>query len=140
MNLLFLLCELVLLWMLAKFVFQKMYDVLRLFHFSRKNAIFFLAFLFLPGTFLHEIAHYLTASGFGVRAGNFTIFPKEEEGHIKMGSVHVEKTDFIRAFFIGIAPFIVGILFLSGILFGMEFLRSENMPVLHKMLLYVAGG
>lgn len=134
------LLELVILWVSARWVFQGIYEVLTLFGFSRNNSIKILALIFLPGTLLHELSHFLAAEGLGVRAGGFTILPKDEGHGIKMGSVRVEKTDPIRSFFIGIAPLITGILFLSAIFFGIEYAQSQNLPFRFELILYVVGG
>ena len=134
------LLELVILWVSARWVFQGIYEVLTLFGFSRNNSIKILALIFLPGTLLHELSHFLAAEGLGVRAGNFIILPKDEGHGIKMGSVRVEKTDPVRSFFIGIAPLIMGILFLSTIFFGIEYLQSQNLPLKYSLILYTVGG
>ena len=132
--------ELVILWVSARWVFQGMYDVLVFSGVSRNSSVKILAFIFLPGTLLHELSHFLAAEGLGVRAGGFTILPKDEGRGIKMGSVKVEKTDPIRSFFIGIAPLVTGILFLSAIFFGIEYAQSQNLPFRFELILYVAGG
>lgn len=132
--------ELVILWVSARWVFQGMYDVLVFSGLSRKSSVRILAFIFLPGTLLHELSHFLAAEGLGVRAGDFTIFPKDEGHGIKMGSVRVERTDPVRSFFIGIAPLVTGVLFLSAIFFGIEYAQSQNLLLRYELILYTVGG
>lgn len=65
--------------------------------------------LFLPGTLIHELAHFLTAAVLMVPTGTITIFPEEmEDNRVRLGSVRVARTDFFRASIIGLAPIIVG--------------------------------
>lgn len=76
----------------------------------------FYSLLFLPGTILHELSHWLTAEILGVRTGEITILPNFEEpvngGREKLGSVQTERTGPLRSFLIGAAPFFTGILIL----------------------------
>lgn len=65
--------------------------------------------VFLPGTIIHELSHYLMAEVLRVKTGKITIFPGEEiEGEKSLGSIETIKTDPIRGFFIGISPLITG--------------------------------
>lgn len=79
--------------------------------------MYILAFLFLPGTFLHELAHYLTAMILFVHTGNMSLWPKETGKGIKFGSVMIQKTDFIRHFIIGIAPVLFGLALILGLFY-----------------------
>ena len=89
----------------------------QIFYFLRKfikkeKVIFSLVSLFyLPGTSLHEIAHFLAATALFLKVKEIKIFPEFKEGYIKLGSVLYEKKDFIRGFLVGIAPIFAGILF-----------------------------
>ena len=76
-----------------------------------------IAFLFLPGTILHELSHALFAGLLGVRVGTMEFVPKTEGEHIKLGSVQIAQTDPFRRFFIGAAPLISGTAILLGLLF-----------------------
>lgn len=75
---------------------------------SKTWAIRLLAILFLPGTAVHELSHAVTAEILFVRTHGITLMPQLEGDTVKLGSVQVQKTDFIRSFFIGIAPFVIG--------------------------------
>ncbi|CAN5287326.1 hypothetical protein BH10PAT1_BH10PAT1_5910 [soil metagenome] len=106
------------------FLIILVFEILFLYFLSRKvtSKIFYLvrnkylfAVLFLPGTFIHEISHFLFALFLLVPVGTPEFLPVQIEGGIKMGSVPIGKTDPIRRTLIGIAPIIFGliILFLS---------------------------
>lgn len=69
---------------------------------------YFLALLFLPGTFLHELSHFLMAKILFVKVVSFNIFPKKVENEFRLGSVTTVKTDLVRGTLIGLAPFLVG--------------------------------
>ncbi len=64
--------------------------------------------MFLPGTFLHEISHWLTAKMLGVKTGKFSLWPKKRRGQLQMGAVQVEVGDPFRHSLIGLAPLIFG--------------------------------
>jgi len=70
--------------------------------------------IFLPGTIIHELSHWIVAEILQVRTGEITIFPDDSEGSKtqKLGSVVTERTDPFRGFLIGLAPFISGMLIL----------------------------
>jgi hypothetical protein len=67
--------------------------------------------LFLPGTLLHELSHWLTALLLGVKTGRFSLWPQMKKGgELQMGSVQVELSDPFRHSLIGLAPLIFGTL------------------------------
>lgn len=76
-----------------------------------------MAMLFLPGTVIHEFSHALMAKVLFVYVGKMSLFPQLNGNSLKLGSVEVGKTDIIRNFLIGIAPFIIGTTLLLSVLF-----------------------
>lgn len=85
---------------------------------SEKISSYVLAMIFFPGVFVHEMSHLITAKILFVRVGKVSFFPKKEGDYIKLGSVSVAESNFLKEFFIGVAPLVVGILFiLSSIYF-----------------------
>jgi hypothetical protein len=84
---------------------------------SRKASMFLLAILFLPGTLIHELSHFFMAKILLVPTGKMSLWPRiESSKSVTMGSVEVAKCDPLRNFLIGIAPFIVGTLIITQIL------------------------
>lgn len=82
---------------------------------STKPGLYLYSLIFLPGTIIHELSHWIVAEILRVRTGQITIFPgdEEEDDHTqRLGSVATEKTDPFRGFLIGLAPFISGLLIL----------------------------
>jgi hypothetical protein len=92
---------------------------------SKKVTIYFLAFLLLPGTIIHELSHYSMAKLLFVYAGHIHLLPSHEGNILKLGSVQVGKTDIIRSVLIGIAPF----------LFGLTIILSTIYAVIHFQLI-----
>ena len=84
---------------------------------SKKATIFYLAILFFPGTFIHELSHYLMAVFLNVRVGNMEFFPEVQDHGVKLGSVSIAKTDPFRRLFIGMAPFLFGTTIIIGLLY-----------------------
>lgn len=96
---------------------------------SSSGTVYFIAFLFLPGTALHEIAHYVMAHILFVQTGKTSLLPKLDGNMLKLGSVEVASTDPFRRMLIGVAPFIIG----TSILLGMFFYLT---PRIHTLPLW----
>ncbi len=71
-------------------------------------AIWLYAIILLPGVLLHELSHALAAAIAGVKIGRINILPRKVGKRIQLGFVPVQRTDFIRASFIGAAPLFCG--------------------------------
>lgn len=89
---------------------------------SKKITIHILAWLFFPGTVIHELSHALMAGLLGVRVGTMEFVPVIEGDSVKLGSVQVAQSDFFRRFLIGAAPFLFG----TSILLGILYYASQN--------------
>jgi hypothetical protein len=72
-------------------------------------SMWFFWVLFLPGTLLHEISHWLTANLLRVKTSRFSLWPKYKKGgQLQMGAVQVDAADPFRHSLIGLAPLIFG--------------------------------
>ena len=85
---------------------------------SKKATIYYLAILFFPGTFVHELSHYIMALLLNVRVGNMEFFPEVQEHSVKLGSVSIAHTDPFRRLLIGMAPFLFGTAIILGLLYA----------------------
>lgn len=110
---------------------------------STRVVITLLAFLFFPGVVIHELSHALAAGVLFVRVHDIEFLPEIRGDAVKLGSVQVSESDFIRRFFIGVAPFLLGtiVLLLSIWYLGQGFMLS-NLFSLEKigqyaLLIYV---
>ena len=85
------------------------------------------AFLYFPGTFIHEASHFLAALFLLVPVGKLEIVPAfKEEGGVNLGSVSIAKTDPFRRFIIGIAPLIFGITLIFAILYVVTVMQISD--------------
>lgn len=75
---------------------------------NREVALWLYAILLFPGVALHELSHALSAALLGVKIGGISLLPQQKQGHIQLGFVPVEETDFLRASCIGAAPLLIG--------------------------------
>ena len=76
--------------------------------------IFFL--IFLPGTLVHELSHWLAAKLLVVPTGSIALWPQtKSDGSVWLGSIQVARTDPLRNSLIGLAPLISGSLLVTAI-------------------------
>jgi hypothetical protein len=69
--------------------------------------LFFL--IFLPGTLVHELSHWLAAKLLWVRTGRIVIWPQVKSGRsLWLGTVQVGHSDPLRGSLIGLAPLLGG--------------------------------
>ena len=69
--------------------------------------VFFI--LFLPGTLVHELSHWLMAKLLAVHTGRVEIWPQvKQNGAVWLGTVQVGRADPLRSSLIGLAPLVVG--------------------------------
>lgn len=111
------LLQLVCMFVLAQLLQRQLGKVLINLTKSQSWTVGLTAFLFWPGTFIHELAHLLTARLLLVRAGGLTLIPQIKPDRIVMGQVMVPKVDPIRMFLIAVAPFVLGLVALFGLLY-----------------------
>lgn len=75
-------------------------------------AMILYAIVLLPGVFLHEVSHWLTAGMLGVRTGRFSLIPRvQKDGSIQLGYVEYYKSRTLGPFresLIGGAPLLFG--------------------------------
>lgn len=103
-----------LLFFLSRKLTASLYYLIHLITGSRKLALFILTSFLLPGTFIHEGAHWLMARILWVKTAGFTVIPQTDDHQsIRAGSVTVAKSDLIRGSLIGLAPIIIGLILLT---------------------------
>lgn len=121
--------ELASLFLLSKFLTK---SLLRLFFRITKNnkiAIGLMVVLFFPGTVIHELAHLLCAGLLFVRTGSMELMPKIMEDGVRLGSVEIAKTDPFRRAIIGVAPVLLGLVMVFGILFYLQAFAVKNLSL-----------
>jgi len=75
---------------------------------SHETAVNLLFFLLLPGVFLHEFSHIITAELLQVPTGHLSFKPHFKNGQLLLGSAQIASTDPFRLTLIGTAPFLTG--------------------------------
>jgi len=111
--------ELLILFLLSRSLLTRISWFFQRFTKKQSWVYYLLAFLFLPGTYIHELSHFVVARALFVKTFHFTIWPKIEKHDIKLGSVEIAKSDFMRRFLIGAAPFYIGSLILVGSMYAL---------------------
>ncbi len=91
---------------------------------NRNSLIVVWSIIFLPGTVIHELSHFLFAILTGARTGKIEIFPRfleedwedeESGGSVTLGYVQTQRLNPIQGLFVGLAPFIIGMALLVWI-------------------------
>lgn len=101
-----------------------------------------MALLFLPGTIIHELSHAIMAKLLFVHVGRMELMPQLHGESLKLGSVEVGKTDIVRNFLIGIAPFVVGtilILFILHYAFSSELIGLNLITALILLFTFIVA-
>jgi len=102
-------------YIVSRLILKELFILLRKFFQSDFVVFSLVSLLFLPGTIIHESAHFITALLLILPVKSMTVFPKWDENEIKLGEVLFIKKDFLRAILVGVAPVFFGI----GILFSL---------------------
>jgi len=118
--------ELLVLFFTSRYIFQALFALFYKILKKQNLAAIPVFVIFFPGVVLHEFAHFLAAEILFVKTHDFVIAPKIEHGNFRMGSVEISKTDIFRSFLIGVAPVILGLSVIAGVLFlYINFLHPE---------------
>jgi hypothetical protein len=81
---------------------------------SKEITIALFSLLFFPGVLLHESSHYVMARLLGVRTGRFSLIPRPTAaGRVQLGFVETAATDVFRDALIGVAPLVLGGVFVA---------------------------
>jgi hypothetical protein len=116
--------ELVLLFFLSRKITRKIGSFVFRLTKSEKWTRYIMSILFLPGTFVHEVSHFLSALILLVPVRQIELTPRVEEGRVNMGRVPIGKVDFVRRTLVGISPLIFGV---SLIIATLYFLTSKGL-------------
>lgn len=81
-----------------------------------KIVIALFSLILLPGVFIHELSHYLTAIVLRVPVLKFSLVPQaSKDGQLRLGFVQTRQCDPVRDSLIGIAPFVFGLIVIGSI-------------------------
>ena len=118
--------EIVILFFLSRSVYQKFFRLFQSISKSKKVSLYLTSILFLPGTFIHELAHTLAAILLFVPVSKFNLKPEYDEKSVKLGSVSIVKTDPVRSFIVSSAPLFFGLIIILSISYLLLVNRSIN--------------
>jgi hypothetical protein len=108
-SFLWFLSTLLLLMLVQRWVHQHLHGVAYLISGQPDMALMLYSLVLLPGVALHELSHALMATVLGVKTANLTLIPRRQpDGHVRLGSVQVERVDAVRSSLIGLAPLLAG--------------------------------
>lgn len=101
--------------------------------------------VFLPGTILHEVSHFLVAAMTGVHTGKVEVLPEfiedavegQEKKGVHLGYVQVAKMNPLQGFLVGFAPFITGSIMLVWLSTIIPQLLFQKNYWLLALLLYI---
>jgi hypothetical protein len=100
---------LILLVLVQRWVHQHLHGVAYLISKQADMALVLYSLPLLPGVALHELSHAIMAALLGVKTANLTLIPqRQSDGHVRLGSVQVERVDAVRSSLIGLAPLLAG--------------------------------
>jgi hypothetical protein len=113
---------------------NSLYRIFYLITLSKNVSIWLLSLLILPGTIIHEISHFLSATILRVPAYDLSIIPRiEKDGNIKAGELIIGDTDPIRRTIIGLAPMLSGLL----LIYFTGNILSTNLPNILNTKYYI---
>lgn len=137
-QLLFLIFLLTILFFLSQKISTSIYSIFFILTKNRGVAISVLLFLFLPGTIIHELSHFLIATLVRVPTGELTVIPQldKETGEVKAGRLEIAQTDLVRHTMIGLAPMVIGSTLIYTV--GRFFLPNPSqLTTISPLLLFV---
>lgn len=117
MNLLLVPLSLFLLFITKRWLTIELSRFVRRFGGGHKATVIVWSIIFLPGTIIHELSHFLFAILTGARTGKIEIFPEfldddQDDGenkNVTLGYVQTQRLNPLQGFLVGTAPFLVGI-------------------------------
>jgi hypothetical protein len=97
---------------------------------SEQGAFLFFYLLLLPGVFLHEISHWMTAKLLGVQVGGVSLRPQfsRDGKRIELGAVRIARSDPFRESIVGVAPLVTGsalVLYLARNRLGLQVFSAQ---------------
>ena len=117
------------LFLLSQKIQTSVFNNIFIFTNNKNIAIGVLVVLLLPGTLIHELAHFLVATILRVPTGELTVIPSiEKNGEVKAGRLFLGDTDPFRLSLIGLAPILIGLflIYLFGKLFVPYFFQLQT--------------
>lgn len=143
MSIIYLIFSLIVLFFSKRWLTERLSFIIHRLGGSRHTLIVFWSLIFLPGTIIHELSHFFFAILTGARTGKIEIFPEyleedwedENNGKVALGYVQTQKLNPVQGFFVGIAPFLSGIVLMTWL--GSEIYK--NFTTQNYLYLFLEG-
>ncbi|MFA5136060.1 MAG: hypothetical protein WC489_01565 [Patescibacteria group bacterium] len=116
------------LFFVSQIMMRELYAFLLLFTQNKHIIFWFFALVFLPGTVLHEVSHFIVAVILFLPVGEVRIMPEWHHNQMRFGSVTYGKSDVVRPILVGVAPFF-GALFVYWFIGAFRLFPSEYMII-----------
>jgi hypothetical protein len=120
---------------LSRYTINEFFYFFQLFFRQEKAVFSFISLIFLPGTIIHELAHYLMATILMLKVREVKILPELQDNYIRLGSVSYEKKDVFRSIIVGLAPLFI-ILVFFGVIARFGIFPSTSI-IINILLAYV---
>jgi hypothetical protein len=140
-GLLFLLAMLIPLVLLQRGLHREIQTVFMITTRDKSVTIWIFSLLFFPGVVLHEASHFVTAKLLAVQTGKFSLIPRAmSDGRLQLGYVETARSDIVRDSIVGVAPLIVGGLFIAyAAIYRMHLLDLWDLLRNGQVELFLAG-
>jgi len=102
-------------YLISRLTVKEIFIFLRKFFSTNSPIYIILSLIYLPGTIVHETAHFITALLLLLPVQSMAVFPSFKENEIKLGEVKFQRRDFLRGILVGIAPFFFSLILLFAI-------------------------
>jgi len=140
-GLLFLLAMLIPLVLLQRGLHREIQTVFMITTRDKSVTIWIFSLLFFPGVVLHEASHFVTAKLLAVQTGKFSLIPRAmSDGRLQLGYVETARSDIVRDSIVGVAPLIMGGLFIAyAAIYRMHLLDLWDLLRNGQVELFLAG-
>ena len=140
-GLLFLLAMLIPLVLLQRGLHREIQTVFMITTRDKSVTIWIFSLLFFPGVALHEASHFVAAKLLAVQTGKFSLVPRAmPDGRLQLGYVETARSDIVRDSIVGVAPLIMGGLFIAyAAIYRMHLLDLWDLLRNGQVELFLAG-
>jgi hypothetical protein len=131
------LLQIIAIFFISRLTIKELFLFFRRYFKTDRQVFILISLIFLPGTVIHETAHFITALFLFLPVKTMSFFPIFEKNEIKLGQVVFEKKGFIRPILVGIAPIFFGIISVF-LLFYFHLFPTNNLwlNILYSYLIF----
>ncbi len=141
LQLLFFLVQVFFIYFFTKAILRRIFIYLSSGFKNKKVVYWLVSLIYFPGTFLHETAHLTVATLLLLRIKEIQLWPQiTAENTLKLGHVLYEKRGAVKGILVGIAPFLMGIIFFWALVYFKLFPNQRmGMNILFGYLIFTVS-